>query len=218
MEGGDGREDSSACSRNWAMLARDVLIVIFLKLGTMEVLRAAGSVCRSWRKVATEEPVLWRRIRMINHGYFGSDAFKLVEPARIAIDRSGGQLEWFAAANFADDNLLQYLCDRTSVLKKLGLTSLGQLSAAALTETAKRQPLLEEIQITFGPFSKKLTEILGTACPHLKSFKLNHTDIHVTTCLHLTQTMKRRYLMTTRPWGLPRACISFAISSLLVTG
>ncbi|KAJ1694839.1 hypothetical protein LUZ63_011537 [Rhynchospora breviuscula] len=157
-------EEFFSLGRSWAELERGVLILIFLKLGTMEVLRIAGSVCRSWRKVATEEPLLWRRIDMISHDYYHSDAFKLIDPARLAIDRSGGRLEEFAAAYFADDNLLRYLCDRTSVLKKLNLISNGQLSAAAIAETAERQPQLEEIKISSGPFSKKLTEILGTAC------------------------------------------------------
>ncbi|KAJ4778659.1 RNI-like superfamily protein [Rhynchospora pubera] len=178
MEGGEGAEGSSNCDRNWAELAGDVLIVIFLKLGMFEVLGAAGSVCRSWRKVAKEEPVFWRRINMIDNGYFcfgnwyGS---KLIHATRIAIDRSGGHLEEFAVNDFADDEMLRYLCDRTSVLKKLVLVSCAQLSAEAIAQTAKRQPLLEEIEIKFGPFSEQLTEIVGTACPRLKSFKLNHT-------------------------------------------
>ncbi|KAJ4805637.1 RNI-like superfamily protein [Rhynchospora pubera] len=181
MEGGEGGEGSSTCGRNWADLSRDVLILIFLKLRMMQVLTAAGSVCRSWRKVAKEEPVFWRRINMIDHRYscFGNcdgfDTSKLIDPVWIAIDRSGGQLEEFAVEDFADDEMLRYLCDRTSVLKKLVLKSCTQLSAEAIAHTAKRQPLLEEIEITFGPFSKRLTEIVGTACPRLKSFKFNHT-------------------------------------------
>ncbi|KAJ1694840.1 hypothetical protein LUZ63_011538 [Rhynchospora breviuscula] len=183
MEGGEGAEGSSTFGRNWEELARDALILIFLKLGTMEVLRAAGSVCRSWRKVATEEPVLWRKINMIDeiYGPYGDvvfDPFLVIDPvksARLAIDRSGGQLEEFAAAYFVNDDLLRYLCDRTNALKKLVLISNTNLSAEAISETAKRQPLLEEIEILEGPFSKKLTEIVGTACPRLKSFKLNNT-------------------------------------------
>ncbi|KAJ4805638.1 F-box family protein [Rhynchospora pubera] len=172
-------EEFFSLGRSWAELEPNVLILIFLKLGTMEVLRVAGSVCRSWRKVATQEPVLWRRIDMSRHDYYRSDAFKLIDPARLAIDRSGGRLEEFAAAYFADDYLLRYLCDRTSVLKKLNLISSGQLSAAAIAETAERQPLLEEIKISCGPFSKKLTEFLGTACPHLKSFELYYTSYNM---------------------------------------
>jgi F-box-like len=108
---GEGEEKTDPCGRNWAELQRDVLIVIFLKVGLIEVLRAAGSVCRSWRRAAKEEPGLWRRLDMTNHGY-GCDAFLLTEPTRLAIDRSGGQLEEFLVEYFGDDALLQYLCER----------------------------------------------------------------------------------------------------------
>ncbi|KAJ1698131.1 hypothetical protein LUZ63_006643 [Rhynchospora breviuscula] len=178
-------EERPACGRDWAELQRDVLMLIFLKLGVMEVLRAAGSVCRSWRKVAKEEPELWRRIDMTDHPY-GFEAFVLQDPTKLAIDRSGGLLEEFSVDYFGDDDLLRYLCDRTSVLKRLCLISCYQLSEEAIAETAKRQPLLEEIQITFGSFSEKVTEIVGKECPQLKSFKFNtkwynipHTDPHV---------------------------------------
>ncbi|KAJ4792202.1 RNI-like superfamily protein [Rhynchospora pubera] len=165
-------EQPPACGRDWAELQRDVLMLIFLKLGVMEVLRAAGSVCRSWRKVAKEEPELWRKIDVTNHSY-GSDCYVLKDPTKLAIDRSSGRLEEFSVEDFGDNELLWYLCDRTSILKKLCLISCYQLSEEAMADTAKRQPLLEEIQITFGSFSEKVTEIVGKECPLLKSFKFN---------------------------------------------
>ncbi|XP_078170242.1 putative F-box/LRR-repeat protein 23 isoform X2 [Carex rostrata] len=64
---------------------------------------------------------------------------------------------------------------RTSVLKKLCLISCYQVSEEAIAETAKRQPLLEEIQITFGSFTDKVTEVVGKECSQLKSFKFNNT-------------------------------------------
>ncbi|XP_078175445.1 putative F-box/LRR-repeat protein 9 [Carex rostrata] len=175
---GEGEEEPPACDRNWAELQRDVLMVIFLKIGSMEVLKATGSVCRSWRKVAKEEPDLWRSIDMTNHCY-GSDAFLLTDPTRLAIDRSGNRLEEFSVEYFGDADLLQYLCDRTTVLKRLCLISCYQLSDEAIAETAKRQPLLEELQITFGSLSEKVTEIVGKECPQLKSFKFNNTWFNV---------------------------------------
>jgi F-box-like len=84
-------------------LQRDVLIVIFLKVRLMEAIRAAGSVCQSWQRVAKEEPDLWRRIDMRNHGY-GCDAFLLRDPTLLAIDRSSVEY-------FGDDDLFQYLCE-----------------------------------------------------------------------------------------------------------
>ena len=86
-------------------------MVIFLKIGLMDLLRAAGSVCRSWRKVAKEEPDLWRRIDMTNHSY-GHDAFVLTDPTRLAIDRSRDRLEEFSLEYLGDHDLLQYLCER----------------------------------------------------------------------------------------------------------
>ncbi|KAJ1698130.1 hypothetical protein LUZ63_006642 [Rhynchospora breviuscula] len=174
---GEGREAPSATGRNWAEMQSDVLMTIFLKIGLIEVLRAAGLVCRSWRKVAKEEPELWRRINMTNHGYV-RNAHLLKDPTRLAIDRSGGLLEEFSVEGFSDDDLLRYLCDRTSVLKRLCLISCYNFSAEAVAETAKRQPLLEEIQITFGSYCEKVTEIVGKGCPQLKIFKFNDKWYH----------------------------------------
>ncbi|KAJ3698582.1 hypothetical protein LUZ61_002287 [Rhynchospora tenuis] len=177
MMEGERREAPAASGRNWAEMQSDVLMLIFQKIGLIEVLRAAGSVCRSWRKVAKEEPELWRRINMTNHGYV-RNAYLLKDPTRVAIDRSGGLLEEFSVEGFGDDDLLRYLCDRTSVLKRLCLISCYQFSAEAIAETAKRQPLLEEIQITLGSFTQKVTEIVGKECPQLKTFKFNKTWYH----------------------------------------
>jgi hypothetical protein len=57
---------------------------------------------------AKEEPDLWRRIDMTNHCY-GCDAFLLTDPALLAIDWSGGQLEETSVVCFGDDDLLEYL-------------------------------------------------------------------------------------------------------------
>ncbi|KAJ3698583.1 hypothetical protein LUZ61_002288 [Rhynchospora tenuis] len=165
-------EEPPSCGRDWSELQRDVLVLIFLKLGTMQVLTTAGSVCRTWRKVAKEEPELWRRIDITNLAY-DCDCYALKDLTKLAIDRSGGRLEEFSVEKIGDDDLLRYLCDRTSTLKKLCLISCYQLSEEAIVETGERQPLLEEIHITFAPFSETLTEIVGKQCPQLKSFKLN---------------------------------------------
>ena len=41
----------------------DALLYVFNNIDHVElVLGAAAGVCRSWRRVATQEPVLWRHI------------------------------------------------------------------------------------------------------------------------------------------------------------
>ncbi|KAJ4792204.1 RNI-like superfamily protein [Rhynchospora pubera] len=155
---------------DWSELHRDVLLVIFDKIKTVEVLKSACT-CKSWR-MASREPECWRTIDMTNHGY-KSGAFLLIDPTMLAIDLSHGRVEEFSIEAFGDDNLLQFLCDRTSVLKCLRLISCYFISEKGLAATIKKQPKLEEIQIAFGPFSNKVTEIVGMEAPQLKRFKFN---------------------------------------------
>jgi hypothetical protein len=49
-------------ARGWAGLPRDVLCVVFLKLGTCDIMCDVEFVCTAWRGVALKEPALWRRI------------------------------------------------------------------------------------------------------------------------------------------------------------
>ncbi|KAJ3682133.1 hypothetical protein LUZ60_014706 [Juncus effusus] len=165
------RKCSKKNRRNWAELDQDILVTIFRLVGAIRVLKSVGAVCSAWRKAA-KEPELWRRIDMTNHDY-GDGAFTLMYPTRLAIDRSRGKLEEFWIEYLGDDDLLEYQNDRTSVLKSLQLISCYQISDGVVINTAKRHPLLEEIQITFGSFSEKLPELIRKELPNLKQFKLN---------------------------------------------
>jgi hypothetical protein len=48
--------------RDWAALPRDVLWVILSLVPQDDILRTAGLVCASWRRLAVDEPLLWQRI------------------------------------------------------------------------------------------------------------------------------------------------------------
>lgn len=58
---------------SWAGLPRDVLWDVFLRIGQREVLLGAGLVCSAWRRLARDEPVLWRRIDLTSPDYDGED-------------------------------------------------------------------------------------------------------------------------------------------------
>ncbi|KAJ3693321.1 hypothetical protein LUZ60_008801 [Juncus effusus] len=140
------REDDQL---NWAELNGDILLLIFQKLVTIDVLMS-GVVCRSWRKVAKDEPELWRRIdmrKLASGRTEGRRNWRLMELARIAIDRSKGNVEQFWIQYFGGDDLLKYLCGRTSVLKSLRLIACLDISDEEIVETVKKQLLLEELQI-----------------------------------------------------------------------
>lgn len=75
----------------------DTLLYVFNKIDHVElVLGGAAGVCRSWHRVATQEPVLWRHIDLRGHAKlaFWTDV-DLHEVARIAVRRSAGQCHAF---------------------------------------------------------------------------------------------------------------------------
>ncbi|KAJ3674392.1 hypothetical protein LUZ60_005008 [Juncus effusus] len=159
--------------RNWAEINRDVLVEIFRLVGVIGVFKNAGPVCRSWRKATKDEPELWRRIDLTNHGFGQKDYEFLIALAKLAIDRSGGEVEEFWIQDFGDDDLLQYLCDKTTVLKSLRLISCKQVHDMAILETVKNQPLLEEIEISLQSSCPNLPEVIGNLLPNLKKFRMN---------------------------------------------
>lgn len=91
---------------NWAALPRDVGYEIFRRLPHRDILESAGLVCSSWRRLAVEEPMLWRHIDIAFDwkeyrvpGLEVDELYKtparLLAMARAAVDRSAGRCESF---------------------------------------------------------------------------------------------------------------------------
>ncbi|RVW98473.1 F-box protein SKIP19 [Vitis vinifera] len=158
--------------RNWQELPRDVTSMILSKLNAVEILSSAQFVCSFWRKLC-REPMMWRNIDMHNLGDLCDLGYDLEEMARHAVDRSGGQLLSICIDDFATDNLLNYIIDRSSHIRHLRLVSCYGISDDGLSEGIKRLPLLVEIDLCYCSFSKEVLEAIGQCCPQLKSFRLN---------------------------------------------
>ncbi|MCL7033380.1 hypothetical protein MKW94_024671 [Papaver nudicaule] len=152
--------------RDWLELPPDVLAHIFLKLGAMDILFIAQSVCSTWRRVC-REPLLFRSIVMRNRWY---DMEKMT---REAVDRSCGQLVEFSMENFGNDELVNYIADRSGSLRRLRLVSCYQVSDDALVNMAKKAFMLEELEICHCSFTENMLKAVGKACLQLKSFRLN---------------------------------------------
>jgi hypothetical protein len=105
---GEGGEETRPCGRYWAMFQRGPILIL-LKVGLMRCLEPMDRCVGQDGGSAKEEPDRRRRIDMTNHCY-GCDAFLLTDPALLAIDWSGGQLEESSVVCFGDDDLLEYLC------------------------------------------------------------------------------------------------------------
>ncbi|CAL5346397.1 F-box protein SKIP19-like [Camellia sinensis] len=159
-------------TRNWVELPRDVMAMILHKLGAIHILESAQKVCMTWRNIC-KDPAMWRSIDMRNLGDLWSMPYNLEKMARHAIDRSCGELVDINLEYFVTDELLQYLADRASQLRRLRLACCSEISDEGLSEAAKKLPLLEELHIYLSPLSKVSLETVGRCCPRLKSLKFN---------------------------------------------
>ncbi|KAI3940595.1 hypothetical protein MKW92_002984 [Papaver armeniacum] len=164
---------SSEEVRNWAELPHDVLSHIFLKLGAIDILLSAQSVCPTWRKVS-KEPSLFRSIDMRNRpDLVNGKTYDLKKLAREAVDRSCGQLVEFSMDGFGNNELLAYIADKSCELRCLRLVSSYEVRGDALMNMAKKAFMLEELEICHCSLSEDTLIAVGNACPQLKSLRLN---------------------------------------------
>jgi transposase InsO family protein len=96
-------------ARDWAALPQDILLTIFLKLGDSEqIMQGAELVCKTWRSVAVDEPMLWQRVDMGRVSMLSAGGCAM---GCAAIDRGAGQCESFSGRHCSKD-LLLYLVER----------------------------------------------------------------------------------------------------------
>ncbi|KAI3832403.1 hypothetical protein MKW92_043643 [Papaver armeniacum] len=158
---------SSAEVRNWLELPPDVMAHIFLKLGAIDILFRAQSVCSMWRKVF-KEPLLFRSIDMRNRwDLFDDNYYDMEKMAKEAVDRSCGQLVEFSMEHFGTDEIVDYIVDKTGSLRCLWLVSCYQVSDDALINVAKKAVMLEELEVCHCSFSEDMLKTVGKACPRL---------------------------------------------------
>ncbi|KAK4254600.1 hypothetical protein QN277_009958 [Acacia crassicarpa] len=165
-------ENDERQTRNWLDLPRDVTAAILLKLGAVEIITSAQSVCTSWRSIS-KDPTMWRAIDMRNLGDLHDMPYDLEIMCRHAVDRSCGQLVDINVEHFGTDDLLKYITDSTSHLRRLRLAWCYGISDEGLCEVAGKLPLLEELDISIGNINDDGIEVIGLNCPNLKSFKFN---------------------------------------------
>ncbi|KAM7270945.1 hypothetical protein ACFE04_031300 [Oxalis oulophora] len=87
------------------------------------------------------------------------------------VNRSDGQLIDISIEHFCDDELLQYIIERSSGLKRLRL--LACFGIEEFPKAAAKLPMLEELVIKFYRLSTKELEEIGKSCRRLKSLKLD---------------------------------------------
>ena len=157
----------------WPELPREITAAIMHKLGAIEVLTTAQRVCTAWRSVC-RDPSMWRCIDMQNTGNLWEVPYNLEKMCRHAVDRSRGQLIDINIEYFGTDDLLLYISQRSSQLRRLQLVFSYEITGDGLIQAVQNFPLLEELHLYYTSIDAKAIEAIGRACPQLKSFKLNN--------------------------------------------
>ncbi|XVE94241.1 hypothetical protein REPUB_Repub01dG0264600 [Reevesia pubescens] len=166
------KANTSRRKRNWLELPGDVTASILLRLGAIEMIESAQKVCTQWRNIC-KDPSMWRSIDMRNLGDLSAMPYDLEKMCIHAIDRSCGGLVDINIEYFGTDELLTYITQRTSNLRRLRLVICWGVSDEGLSEAALKFPLLEELEIYLGNIGKDAIEVVGRCCPLLKTFKFN---------------------------------------------
>ncbi|KAA8519423.1 hypothetical protein F0562_013702 [Nyssa sinensis] len=159
--------------RNWLELPPEVMATILQRLGAVNILTVAQTVCTTWRNIC-KDPAMWRTIDMQNSIDYPDMEYALEKIAKHAIDRSCGQLIDINIGYYCTDELLQYITDRTSYLRRLQLVCCYNISDEGFSEAAKKLPLLEELHLYDCSLSKEAIGTVGRCCPLLRSFKFNN--------------------------------------------
>jgi len=165
---------SAASGRDWSELPLDALVLVFARLGPVEILMGSWLACRSWLRAA-REPELWRFVDMASHRVVEEmDGDVLRAIAEVAVDRARGKMEAFSGKYFVTDDLLKYIGDRSASLKTLSLISCHEVSNKGFTELVKKSPLLEDLSLELCPKigGRSVYESTGKACPRLRRFRL----------------------------------------------
>ncbi|KAM7270648.1 hypothetical protein ACFE04_029862 [Oxalis oulophora] len=158
--------------RNWLELPEEVTAKILGKLGSVDILESMQKVCPSWRKICKDSS-MFRRIVISNSSGSRNRGLYLINMCRHIVDRSDGQLIEFNIEYFGTNELLHYVAERSSGLKRIRLVASFGIKDDGFIKAVAKFPLLEEIEITHCMLTKKAIESVGKSCPMLKTFKFN---------------------------------------------
>ncbi|XLR45805.1 hypothetical protein HN51_029910 [Arachis hypogaea] len=178
-------------SRNWLHLPVELILIIFEKLGAIEVLTTAQRVCMLWRTIC-KDPYTWRVINMRVVGVPKFMDYQLSSLCRRTIERSCRLLVDISIDFFADDDLLTHIANFCgSRLRRLRLNRCYYgISEKVLCDLAKKCPFLKELDINHCYcITTSSFESFGQACPLLKTFKFNYylqLHYYISSRLHRT--------------------------------
>ncbi|TQD88692.1 hypothetical protein C1H46_025766 [Malus baccata] len=159
--------------RNWTELPEDVTASILSRLGAIEILTSAQMVCATWYNIC-KDPLMWCTIDLRDLDHQKHIHYDLEKMCRHAVDRSSGNLVGINVEDNGSDELLNYITNCSSGIKRLRLVRCDGITNEGLATVASKLPLLEDLEISYCAFSHEPLAVVGSSCPLLKSFKFNN--------------------------------------------
>ncbi|KAM0877650.1 hypothetical protein ACQ4PT_035362 [Festuca glaucescens] len=156
----------SAERRDWAALPRDVLWVILSLLPQTEVLRGAGLACAPWRRLALDDPLLWRQIDLAAGNKKYAEGWQAM--ACTAVRLSAGRCESYRGR--VDRDVPIFLVHSAPSLRSLHVTCrFDMTSKKFIAVVAKKLPMLEKLVLSGGLIKLASLVVLADHCPRLQS-------------------------------------------------
>nr|XP_011468353.1 PREDICTED: putative F-box/LRR-repeat protein 23 [Fragaria vesca subsp. vesca] len=166
--------------RNWTELPDDITASILSRLKTVEILRTAQRVCMTWRRICKENSLVWQSIDILDERYINLN-YDMDKVCRHVIDLSSGNLVDISIEYIGTDQLLKYLAESSSGIKRLRFVNCPSLTDEGLSEVASKFPLLEDLDFSkCDKISSKSLQLVTCSFPFLKSCKLNSLKLNVT--------------------------------------
>ncbi|XP_076932277.1 putative F-box/LRR-repeat protein 23 [Bidens hawaiensis] len=165
------RQDKKA-ARNWLELPSDIMVNILQRVGVDDILHNAQKVCTAWREIY-KDPAMWRVVCMDKFSAKFRGVRKCSQMCKHVVDISQGQLVDLTLIGFCHDELLQYIADRSSQLRRLELVYSISNIDGIMAEAFKKLSSLEELSLVRTMVKKVNIEDVGRHYPLLKTLKLN---------------------------------------------
>ncbi|MFS7945910.1 putative F-box domain, leucine-rich repeat domain superfamily, F-box-like domain superfamily [Helianthus anomalus] len=160
--------------RNWLDLPSEITANILHRIGVFDIFQNAQKVCTMWREIC-KDPAMWRVIYV--DASFDPNANRAFEEmCKRAVDRSQGQLVDITIVRFRNEEILEYIANRSRQLKRLTIACCDDFSYRIWTKCLVKFPLLEELSLYATNISAEGIETAGRYCSKLKTLKVNQEN------------------------------------------
>ncbi|KAM0040593.1 putative F-box domain, leucine-rich repeat domain superfamily, F-box-like domain superfamily [Helianthus debilis subsp. tardiflorus] len=160
--------------RNWLDLPSEITANILHRIGVFDIFQNAQKVCTTWREIC-KDPAIWRVI-YVDASFDTNANHAFEEMCKRAIDRSQGQLVDITIVRFRNEEILEYIANRSSQLKRLTIACCDDFSNRIWTTSLVKFPLLEELSLYATNTSTEGIETAGRYCSKLKTLKVNQEN------------------------------------------